>query len=94
MNPVLPQGDEFTLSKDTHLPSEQEMRKMVSPDDVCAYEAMAAAVARARQQGMTQLERFFNVKVEDLRLAAEQLQEDRVGQAGCAQHMYRGIKLK
>eukprot|EP00889_Picochlorum_renovo_P001249 jgi/Picre1/28279/NNA_003685.t1 len=69
--------DEFyTLAHGARIPTEAELKKMVSPEDACVTEATFAAQIRLKQRGIYNNDAFGGVVPEKLRLAAEMLPDD------------------
>jgi transcription initiation factor TFIID subunit 1 len=47
------------MKEDFQLPSEEQLRKMVSPEDVCKYEAMLAGAQRLNDIGIVRIQITF-----------------------------------
>eukprot|EP00898_Chlorokybus_atmophyticus_P001205 jgi/Chlat1/2085/Chrsp17S02690 len=62
---------QFVLKRGFQLPSEEELRKMVSPDMVCAYESMLTGVDRLRAYGVNKLTSHIGINDAIPQLPAE-----------------------
>jgi transcription initiation factor TFIID subunit 1 len=66
----------WTLKKDFEMPSEEELRAIVSPETVCAYESMLAGQQYLVDQGIEHSTNPINVAA-----AAQQLAQDNPARA-------------
>ena len=77
------------LREGAHIPAESEVRKVLTPDAWCAYEAMQAGLARLAAAGLQAVDRLEAVPPEKLAVAAESLRTDKVG---CALALGSGVE--
>lgn len=74
---LLAQNDEasgrFVLRPGGQIPAEGDLRKIITPDQWCAYESMRCGVIRMGDAGLVHHTRLAQLPPERLRLAFEQL---------------------
>ncbi|GAB4814111.1 hypothetical protein N2152v2_001157 [Parachlorella kessleri] len=70
----------FALKEGARVPTEAELKKKLTPDQACAVEASYVAEHRMKSKGVLMHDKFSNVAVEKLRLAARMLPSDEATQ--------------
>ena len=78
---VQPEGgaEEFVVRPEGQIPQEGELRRLMTPEAWCCWEAMAAADARLREAGLERHAELGELPLERLRLCAAQLPPSQVG---------------
>ncbi|XP_038708440.1 transcription initiation factor TFIID subunit 1-like [Tripterygium wilfordii] len=83
-----PNGKLFWSKKrDFHIPSEEELKKLVSPENVCAYESMQAGLYRLKHLGITRLTNPAGISS-----AMSQLPDEAIALAA-ASHIERELQI-
>lgn len=77
----------WVMRRNSRIPSEEELRRMVTPEDVCAYESMLAGQYRLRRLGITRL-----THPAGLSSAMNQLPDEAIALAA-ASHIERELQI-
>ncbi|KAL2513613.1 Transcription initiation factor TFIID subunit 1 [Forsythia ovata] len=77
----------WVMRRNSRIPSEEELRRLVTPEDVCAYESMQAGQYRLRRLGITRL-----THPAGLSSAMNQLPDEAIALAA-ASHIERELQI-
>ncbi|KAF5731919.1 transcription initiation factor TFIID subunit 1 isoform X1 [Tripterygium wilfordii] len=77
----------WSKKRDFHIPSEEELKKLVSPENVCAYESMQAGLYRLKHLGITRLTNTAGISS-----AMSQLPDEAIALAA-ASHIERELQI-
>ena len=83
-------GGRWGLRPGAKLPAENELRRLLSPDAWCAYEAMVAGNYRLRQAGLSKADRLSALPAEKMRIAADQLTPPEVSRFFLTRNLWPG----
>ncbi|KAL0025336.1 hypothetical protein WJX79_008358 [Trebouxia sp. C0005] len=67
----------WQLRPGARLPSEAELRRMLSPDQWCLYDTTKAGIHRLREQGISKYDALVQIPAERMQIAIEQLPEEK-----------------
>lgn len=67
----------YVLKPGASLHSEHELRQMLSPEDVCAFDSTRGIRARLLRMGVKHPEKLMSMSMEKWRLAIELLPEEK-----------------
>eukprot|EP00803_Ostreobium_quekettii_P003410 evm.model.scf_125.2 EVM.evm.TU.scf_125.2 scf_125:22519-35862(+) len=79
----------FVLRQGATLPSEQELRQRLTPEDVCAFDGMRRYRARLANMGLRDPGKFFHVSQDKWKLALELLPEAKHPAALAIMHAFQ-----
>ncbi|KAH9606122.1 hypothetical protein KSS87_007264 [Heliosperma pusillum] len=83
----------WVMRRNFHIPSEEELRKMVKPETVCSYESMQAGLYRLKRLGISRLANLTTpAQLSALSSAMNQLPDEAIALAA-ASHIEREMQI-
>ncbi|GMH03032.1 hypothetical protein Nepgr_004871 [Nepenthes gracilis] len=83
----------WVMKRNFHIPTEEELRRMVTPENVCTYESMQAGLYRLKRLGITRLAHLTGLtQLAALSSAMNQLPDEAIALAA-ASHIERELQI-
>ncbi|KAL8150478.1 hypothetical protein V2J09_020286 [Rumex salicifolius] len=83
----------WVMRRNFHIPSEEELRRMVTPENVCAYESMRAGLLRLKRLGITKLAQLNGpTQLSSLSSAVSQLPDEAIALCA-ASHIEKELQI-